>query len=304
MKKILVIVVTYNAMKWAKKCFDSLRKSSYPVDVFVVDNGSSDGSQEYIRRCYPEFLFRQNSKNIGFGKANNIGLQYAVDNDYDYVYLLNQDAWIMENTIAELIAVMDKNPEYGVVSPMQLDASGNYFSKSFVLTSFATCVPISVMQSDMYFRRNLCEKVYEVSFVMAAHWMISKKCLCNVGGFSPTFFQYGEDNNYLHRVRYLNFKVGLAFDCCAIHDNDHKDKNIMRKFNKPYHIYTTVLTLLSDPNSNMNIVGSALGIFVRFLKTRNIEFLKYFLKLVRDGRIIIKDKELSKKGFSFLEKRN
>ena len=58
--KLLVIVVTYNAMPWAEKCFTSLRKSSIPSDVIVVDNGSTDGSQDYIRTHFPEVELIEN----------------------------------------------------------------------------------------------------------------------------------------------------------------------------------------------------------------------------------------------------
>ncbi len=75
--KILVIIVTYNAMQWAERCFASLRKSTVKPDMLVVDNGSNDGTQEYIQQHFPEVIFHQSRDNLGFGKANNLGLHYA-----------------------------------------------------------------------------------------------------------------------------------------------------------------------------------------------------------------------------------
>ena len=123
--KILVIIVTYNAMKWAEKCFTSLRNSSVTSDVIVVDNGSTDGSQEFIHEHFPEVELIENKENLGFGRANNIGLRKALEDKYEYAYLLNQDAWVLPNTFEELIAVSEKHPEYGVLSPMQLKAVFN-----------------------------------------------------------------------------------------------------------------------------------------------------------------------------------
>lgn len=74
-KNILVIIVTYNAMKWAKECFDSLLHSSIPVDVFIVDNQSSDGTCEFIKQHYPQFMLYESDVNLKFGRGNNVGLK-------------------------------------------------------------------------------------------------------------------------------------------------------------------------------------------------------------------------------------
>ena len=76
--KIYLIIVTYNAMKWAERCFSSLRKSSVPVHTIVVDNGSNDGTQEFIKTQFPEVEFIQSAKNLGFGKANNLGIEKSL----------------------------------------------------------------------------------------------------------------------------------------------------------------------------------------------------------------------------------
>ena len=97
MKRIHTIIVTYNAMQWAEKCFSSLRKSSISVKTIVVDNGSTDGTQEYVKTNFPEVHFIQSPENLGFGKANNIGIEIAYKAGADFFYLMNQDAWIFED---------------------------------------------------------------------------------------------------------------------------------------------------------------------------------------------------------------
>ena len=92
--QLLVIIVNYNGMKWLERCLSSLTSSTVPSDVYIVDNGSTDGSQDYIRSNFKDAIFVQSEENLGFGKANNIGLQYAYEKGYEYVYLLNQDAWV------------------------------------------------------------------------------------------------------------------------------------------------------------------------------------------------------------------
>lgn len=184
--KILVIIVTYNAMQWIDRCFGSVRE----WDVFVVDNGSTDGTQQYLKEHFPHVILKQSNSNLGFGKANNIGLQYALDNAYDFVYLMNQDAWVMPGTIATMAEVMGKHPEYGVLSPMQMQADMKHFDWDF---GWGICVwKYSHEMLEGWFHRINEAEVYEVHFVNAAHWLISMDCLCKVGGFSTAFPHYGE----------------------------------------------------------------------------------------------------------------
>ena len=116
MDKVFVIVVTYNGMEWYERCFSSFRSSTIPVTTVVVDNDSQDGSVDYIRREFPEIVVIKSPENLGFGKANNIGIRYALDHGADYVFLLNQDAWIDPDALERLVSIHKKHPEYGLLS--------------------------------------------------------------------------------------------------------------------------------------------------------------------------------------------
>ena len=124
MGEVLVIVVTWNAMTWLERCLGSVRGSSVKADIMVVDNCSTDGTQEYVRRAFPDAVFVQNDSNAGFGAANNIGIKYALSHGYRYVYLLNQDAWIAPDVIGTLCTLALRHPDYGILSPVHLDGSG------------------------------------------------------------------------------------------------------------------------------------------------------------------------------------
>lgn len=209
--KTLVIIVTYNGMIWLERCLSSV----VGYDVMILDNGSTDGTQAYIKEHHPAVMLRQMPGNLGFGRANNIGMRYALDAGYDYVYLMNQDAWVMPDTINTLISVHRKHPEYGVLSPMQLQADMRHFDDMFGRFSCSWPEGRGLVE-DLYF--SPLEEVYPVTFVMAAHWLVSKECLRVVGGFSPSFPHRGEDNNYLHRVLFHQFKVGVVPSARAVHD--------------------------------------------------------------------------------------
>ena len=111
MKSVYAIIVSYNFNRndWLNKCLTSLKKSSYPVNIIVVDNNSTDNSVNIIKSKYPEVILFEQKENLGFAKANNIAIRYAYDKGADFVFLLNQDAWIEKDTVAKLVEVAEKN---------------------------------------------------------------------------------------------------------------------------------------------------------------------------------------------------
>ena len=124
MKKVAIIIVTWNGMKWIDKCLSSIRQSCLPVTVFLVDNNSTDGTQSYISKNYSEVKLTLSNKNLGFGKANNIAIQQAFEDGFDYYFLLNQDAYIKPDTIDKLLEV-EETEKYAIVSPIHLNGDGS-----------------------------------------------------------------------------------------------------------------------------------------------------------------------------------
>lgn len=200
MAKVLAIIVTYNGMRWVERCLGSVRAAG--LDAIVIDNGSTDGTAEYIAEHFPEMQLVQPGSNLGFGAANNIGLRKALDGKYDFAYLLNQDAWLEADTIDKLLAAA--SPEYGILSPTQNNANGKIDRR------FGKKCKKAV--------GDFIDGVVEVRFVMAAHWLVSREAIEAVGGFSPAFKHYGEDDNWIHRARYFGYKVGVVPAAKAVHD--------------------------------------------------------------------------------------
>lgn len=218
MMKIFVVIVTYNGRKWIDHCLGSLRQSELPLQVIAVDNASSDGSSEYIRQHYPEVALLEQKENLGFGKANNIGIKYALDHETDYVFLLNQDAWIEPDTISELVAISQTHPEYGILSPVHLNAEKNNIEHLLLLRLDDFRTTDSALFDDLFFDR--LKDVYDTKYVNAAAWLLPRKTIETVGGFDPFFFIYGEDDNYLNRVQYHGMKIGVCPKIRMVHDND------------------------------------------------------------------------------------
>ncbi|MBR2359175.1 MAG: glycosyltransferase family 2 protein [Bacteroidaceae bacterium] len=207
--KTLIIIVSYNFEQWIDRCLGSLRKSTYPVDVMVIDNGSKDRTINIVKKDYPEVRLIETGENLGFGRANNIGMKFALDEGYDFAFLLNQDAWIDNHTIEELVAIAQTHPEYGILSPVHLDGKGDNLDFGFQTYS---------KQSN----RELCmsdkRDYIDIPFVNAAFWMLPRKTMKMVGGFSPLFYHYGEDIDYVNRVKYHGLKIAYSPKVAGFHD--------------------------------------------------------------------------------------
>lgn len=218
--KVFVVIVTYNGHQWYDRCFQSLRHSLIPVQTIVVDNASTDGSVDYINDKYKEVYTIPLPRNIGFGQANNRGIRYALNQGCDYVFLLNQDAWVEENTISRLVGFHQNNKEYGILSPIHLTPDWNCIEKGLLtyLDDFKTTD--RTLFEDLYFNR--IKDIYESSYINAAAWLLPRKTLTTVGGFDPIFFQYGEDDNYIRRVIYHGFKIGICPMARMVHDCDNR----------------------------------------------------------------------------------
>ncbi|WP_430817684.1 glycosyltransferase family 2 protein [Carboxylicivirga sp. RSCT41] len=249
--KVLTIVVTYNGQKWIDKCFESLLKSKVKTDIFVIDNKSSDRTVQLIKESFPSVSIIESNKNLGFGKANNLGLKKAITEDYDYVFLLNQDAWIEENTIISLIEIHKRNIEYGILAPLQLNGDNSIVDAMFYEYSV---VPCRQLVTDLLINNKKSKEIYDTVFLNAACWLLPMKTIKAVGGFDPMFPHYGEDNDYTSRVKLNNLKIGLCPDIVVSHDREHRKKSINFKKDTNY-AYITYLGLLK--NHEMPLYGKS-----------------------------------------------
>jgi GT2 family glycosyltransferase len=213
---LFVIIVTYKGRQWYDRCFGSLRESTIPVQTIVVDNASNDGTVEYIREQYPEILLIEPKENLGFGRANNIAMRYAMDHGCDYVFLLNQDAWVEPDTFEKLVDIHQRHKEYGLLGPVQVNAEKTKVLKGVVKFLVNPGKVNLGLFSDLIMGE--VDEVYPVAEINAAAWLLPRATIETVGGFDPLFLHYGEDWNYLSRVLYHKMKVGLTPSLKVVHD--------------------------------------------------------------------------------------
>ena len=201
---VAVVIASHNGAGVLRECLDSLAASEHPVSVLVVDNASTDNSVAVSRslqsvRCLPQ------ERNLGFGAANNIGIRAALEDNADYLFLLNQDASVKPDTVGRLVDVARRHPQYGVLSPLHLNADGSALDTRFKKN---LAMAASEILSDRLAGR--AKEVYPLEFANAAAWLVSADCIKRVGGFDPIFFMYGEDVDFVHRACFHGFRIGVV----------------------------------------------------------------------------------------------
>lgn len=279
--KVFVIIVTYKGKLWYDRCFESLQQSEIPVQIVVIDNASNDGTVEYIRENYPEIDLIASNTNLGFGQGNNKGMRYALDNGADYVFLLNQDAWIEPNTLYELVEIYKMNPEYGILSPMHLNSDKTSIEKGLINYVADLKITDPAWINDLYC--GVMKDIYSTKYVNAAAWLLPRKTLETVGGFDPIFYHYGEDDNYMQRVIYHRMKIGICPKVKVVHDTERRVKGTK---NSVQNNLKNLLVELCNINNNRSLFQYIIFLIKRILrKTFKLEFkvvygLFYELKFV------------------------
>lgn len=250
MSKTFVIIVTYNGSKWIETCLKSIETSNEPLKVIVVDNNSKDNTLNIIRSKFPDTILIDNKKNFGFGKSNNLGIKKALELGGEYFFLLNQDAFIESNTIKKLIDVSRKNTDFGILSPLHCIWEMDSLDKAF--TGYMSYENNPYFISDFVLNR-IKKIIYEVPFVAASGWLLTKLCIETVGGFDPIFFYLGEDVNYCQRVRFHGLKIGVVPDSIFYHDTKKRHFETPRMTNKDYFDYSNKIKFANLLEENIEI---------------------------------------------------
>lgn len=302
MPQILVIIITYNGEKWIETCLNCVSKSTQEVTVMVIDNASTDNTKNIIKDKFPYVLLTEEESNLGFGQANNIGMKYALQHEFDYVFLLNQDAYIFQDTVAALLSVHEKHSGYGIISPLQLNSAGSGLDELF-RKFIANNYPESFI-TEIENRAPGLPEIFPVRFVNAAAWLISKDCLLKVGLFHPLFHHYGEDNNYCSRVQYHGFKTGITPMAAIRHDKVY-EHNRYQLLSRQVHLVPLYILLdLRKRGILTKLLASwkIIGYYWKGIKLHSGEIrrnsLSEFLWIVQNRKRIREAREETKRSFT------
>lgn len=223
--KVAIIILNYNGEKDTIECLESVQKLStgnYELLVIVVDNASKDESVSKIKAQFPDIVILENKDNLGFSGGNNVGIKYALNKGASYVLVLNNDTFLHKDLLKELITVIEKEKNIGIVAPKIYFAPGFEFHKDrYKKDELGKVIwyagGIMDWKNIIGHHRGVDEidkgqydNIEENGFASGNCMLVKKEVFEKVGLFDERYFLYYEDNDFCFRVKKAGYKIVFA----------------------------------------------------------------------------------------------
>jgi hypothetical protein len=215
-----VILVCWNNIDYLEPCLDSLYGSGlrYRFDVVVVDNGSTDGSQDMLREKFPQVQIIQNDHNVGLGKASNQGIEATSGR---YVLLLNNDTIVNGPSLDNMVKFLDINPSAGAVGGRLLNPNGSFQAAGSKFPSFREELLISTRLGTLIWPnfpdRSYPMKIKSVDWIGSACLLLRRDALKDVGLLDEEYFIYGDEADLQYRLKKAGWDVYYLPGVTTIH---------------------------------------------------------------------------------------
>ena len=237
---VTIIILNWNGKKLLKTCLSSLFKlTDYPnYKVIVVDNGSTDGSVEYVKKCFSKADVLALDKNYGYAKGNNEGIKYALKKyNPDYVLLLNNDTKIIQkNWLTEMVKVAESNEKIGIVGNVLLYDNNTVQMFGGGIDWFGLMYQYFVGED-----KEVIEKCYskplKVSSVMFACVLIRKELFQKNVFLDESFKFYFEDTDYCWRTYLKGYYIAVTPKSSIIHFSGVSSKKVEKKSTKRFRYH-------------------------------------------------------------------
>lgn len=218
-KDLSIIIVNFNAGIFLYECLKSLdeSKGDLNLDIWVVDNASSDGSLEHVKKSFPKINFVENKENIGYGAASNIALKQVKN---EFILLLNPDCYVTNQTLEEMLKFMQENEDVGAATCKveKLDGSIDLASHRGFPTPWASFLYYIFKNDKLYHLTNKDMNIlHEVDAIAGAFFITRKSVLDKVGLFDEDYFLYAEDIDLCFRIKKAGFKVMYVPNVKVLH---------------------------------------------------------------------------------------
>jgi N-acetylglucosaminyl-diphospho-decaprenol L-rhamnosyltransferase len=243
--QLSIIIVSYNVKYFLEQCLHSIVAAckNIEAEIIIVDNNSDDKTAEYIRPKFPTVTFIQNEKNIGFAKANNIGLSIAKG---EFILYLNPDTILSDDAIANCISFLNEHKQAGAVGVKMVDGNGAFLAESkrafpSVTASFWKLNGMANLFSrsaifNKYALGNLNEnEVHEVDVLSGAFFLSRKEILLSINGFDENFFMYGEDIDLSYRIQKKGFKNYYLGNNAIVHFKGESTQQTKSAYTKNFY---------------------------------------------------------------------
>jgi len=250
--KLSAIILNYNGLRWLPKCLSSVARTDYPdLDIYLVDNGSTDGSVEYVRTNFPWVRVIANEKNLGFAEGYNRTIEKV---HAEYITLLNNDTEVLnQEWIKHLVDVALSDLKIAAVTckmvsmenRLRLDSVGGMgipFWRGFV------DIGLDELDRGQYDHGN-----FEPFAFCGGAALIKRSIFMKLGGFDEKFFAYVEDVDLSWRLRLLGYRVAFEPRAEVAHYSSGSSKKEAVDARKLYYCHRNLL------RATVKNCGSSLG---------------------------------------------
>ncbi|MBU1031630.1 glycosyltransferase family 2 protein [Patescibacteria group bacterium] len=285
MKKVSVIIPTYNSWNTLKNCIASIQNQTLkPREVFVVNNGSTDGTYENVKKKFPEIKLINLKTNTGVTGGRNTGIKEA-KLTANYLFFFDHDMVAEKNMLSELVKVAESNSKIGIVTPKIY-----YWGKKKRIWSAGTA--INLWTGKILFRggedKGQYEEVEEVQVAPAA-LLVKREVLGKIHFFDDCYFATYEDTDFCFRAREKGYKTYYAPQALAYHmlSWDPKD-DVDRVLSRAYWVGRNRVIFMRRFGKNFIVFSFFLILFciyyflLSFSSNRIIDGMK-FLRGTYDG---------------------
>jgi hypothetical protein len=217
--RVGVIVLNWNGVNRLRRCLDSVGKIDYPAFVtIVVDNASGDGSQDLVRKEYPQAILLENDRNLGVAGGRNVGLRKAGELGCDYYLLLDNDTAVAPGLLSELVRAGEERPDVGILgAKIYFDSEGGK-----IVWAYGGGCNLYLCRMDAYGYGKLdtgqFDAPYEPDYIPGCLQMIKREVIEEVGYLDEDFIIYfAEDTDLCLRAKAAGYRLLCVPDAILWH---------------------------------------------------------------------------------------
>jgi GT2 family glycosyltransferase len=288
--QVSVIILNYNVKYFLENCILSVVKAikNIEAEIIVVDNNSTDGSCDLLIEKFPFIKLIKNTDNVGFSVGNNIGIQHAKG---EFLYILNPDTVIAEDTIIKLIEFYNSTSNVGAIGCKMIDGTGNFLpeSKRGVPTPWVSLTKFFVLYKffpkinifNQYYLNNVDEfKTSCVDILTGANMFLKRDLFFSVGGFDEGYFMYAEDTDLSYSIKQTGLSNYYFAASSIIHykgESTIKNKIYVKRFKEAIQYFYRKHFKPSLLFDFFMYIGTLMFLFVKPKKTNQSHIISNYI---------------------------
>jgi GT2 family glycosyltransferase len=287
LKKIAILLVLYDDEKNIPTVIHSLKEQTYAsYEVYAIETSNSGNSINLLRQLYPQAHCSSCKGNLGFAAGNNYLADLAIKDGADFLFVLNADMQLSNNTFEVFLEYFKNDNELGVIGALLLYGGNHIIEKKIQLfgvkTNFKTQNNKHLFANEILENANIPEEM-QVDLVNGGSTFLSKEVYYTVGLFEPDFFMYNDEIDFAYRVKEAGFKTLVTSKTIIIHHHNWEKTNLSGYYRMYYYINRNRNLFYLKRKAYSSLIAENLKGIILFpivlkfcLKIANMRLLKYY----------------------------